>query len=91
MIKDGGVFEAQDGRSAAALSMPVLTPPPLGDEIAEASRAYDELEASGQRLRFSLDPFSGRFTIELIDLDGRRLGELTATEVLDVAAHRCLS
>jgi hypothetical protein len=84
MIEDG-VDEPGSERTAAARAMAALAPPELGEAIEAASRAYDELEASGRQLRFSLDPFSGRLAIELVDLDGRRLGELTASQVLDVA------
>ena len=85
MIEDGGVDEPGSERNAAALAMAALAPPGLGEAIEAASRASDELEASGRQLRFSLDPVNGRLAIELVDLDGRRLSEVTASQVLDVA------
>ena len=85
MIKNGCAVNPECERVAAAFAMPALPPPELDEEIEAASRAYGELEASGRRLRFSLDPVTGRLTIELVDLDGRRLSELTASQVLAVA------
>jgi len=85
MSPERGVVESEEERTDAADALGAALPAELEEEIEAAARAYERLEASGRRLRFSLDPLTGWLTIELVDLSGRRLGELTASQVLDVA------
>ena len=77
--------EAGHDEAVAVDTFPASPPPELSDAIAAAAQAYDDLEASGRRLHFAVDPPTGRLSIEVHDLSGNVLSTLTPGEVLDVA------
>jgi hypothetical protein len=53
--------------------------------IGTASDAYDRLRASGRQLQFASDPSSGRLSIQLQDLGGNPISQLTPSKVLSIA------
>ena len=61
--------------------------PPLSvwRECDAAARRAEELRADGRELHFELDEPSGRLSIELRELDGTCLRELTAADAVAIA------
>lgn len=65
--------------------MPLAPPPGVLDAIGAAARTYDRLEANGAQLRFHLDDKTGTVAVHVYDLQGRVIGSLAPSQLLDVA------
>ena len=72
--------------------MPDAGPPPgeVLDAIAVAAAVYEQLAADGREVRFELDR-GGRVCAQLRDMSGRTLANLSAGDVIDLAAGGSLS
>lgn len=61
-------------------------PDAVRDAIVAAGQVAERLAAQGRQLHFSTDPGSGDVVIEVQDLDGKVLGTIAPTKVLELAA-----
>jgi hypothetical protein len=66
-------------------TMPASPPPEVLDAIGVAARAAETLAQSGRRLQFSVDPPTGRVSVQVTDHSGNVLGSLSGAQALDVA------
>jgi len=67
-------------------TIPSLPPPDVLEGMGLASRAYDQLRASGRELAFVTDPRTAHLTIQIQDLRGREIRTITPSEALDAAS-----
>lgn len=74
------------GVTPRAPRMPSSPPAKVMRECARADRVYEELEAEGRRLHFSLDDVTGRVVVEVLDSEGTVTGTLSPSDALAVAA-----
>ncbi len=76
------VYELQAARTARAERIPdaVLA------QVDAAAQLYEELQATGQHLRFGLHDLSGRVVVDLTDLDGKVLRPISLTDAVTAAA-----
>lgn len=65
--------------------LPQSPPPEVERAIAVAADAYDQLDASGQRIHFGLELGERTVAVELRDLSGNQLSELSPSEALALA------
>jgi uncharacterized FlaG/YvyC family protein len=61
-------------------------PDDVRDAIVAAGQVAERLAADGRQLHFAHDPASGAVVIEVQDLDGKVLGTISPTKVLELAA-----
>jgi hypothetical protein len=97
-LRGRGGFESalkttRDARASAETdsSFPTTPPPEVTEAVGSAFEAYDELNATGQQLHFTVDPPTGAFAVELVDLDGNPLTTISASEALRIAAGKSLT
>jgi hypothetical protein len=64
-------------------------PPEVLDAIGAAARAYDRLTAGGLQLHFRVDDQTGKVAVDVYDIQGRVLGSLALSQVLDLATSKC--
>ena len=76
------VYELQAARRSRSEQIPdaVLA------QVDAAAQLYDELQATGQHLRFGLHDLSGRVVVDLTDLDGKVLRPISLTDAVTAAA-----
>lgn len=67
--------------------LPESPPPEVHREIAAASAACDELDATGHRVHFDLARNSQKVSVELRDLRGNQLSALSPADALQLAAE----
>jgi hypothetical protein len=60
------------------------------EQMGQAARTHDALQARGRELHFAHDEASGRMEIEVRDAGGHVLRTLTPSEALQVAAGKPL-
>jgi len=72
-------------------SFPDTPPPEVTRAIHVASRAYEQLSATGQQLHFRVQRPSGGLAVELQDLDGNPLSTISASEALRIAGGESLN
>lgn len=88
----GSVLRSARAAVAGADSVVPTTPPPeVNQAIGAASQAYEELNATGQQLHFTLDRPTGALAVQLRDLDGNPLSNISASEALRIAAGKSLN
>jgi beta-lactamase class A len=72
-------------------AIPASPPVDVLAAVATASQAADRLQASGHALRFSVNPPTGRLSVQVTDLDGNALRSVSPSTVLAVASGEPLS
>jgi hypothetical protein len=71
--------------------VPTTPPPEVSQAIGTASQAYEELNATGHQLHFTLDRPTGALAVELRDMDGNPLSNISASEALRIAGGKSLT
>jgi hypothetical protein len=95
VVRDSGDFEwalkaAREAAAAGDTSVPSTPPLEVSEAIGAASQAYEELNATGQQLHFTVDQPTGALEVELRDLDGNPLSTISASEALRIAGGKSL-
>jgi hypothetical protein len=79
--------QAAAGEEAVTVQTIEPTPPPeVHAAMAQASHAYDKLQASGHQLHFHLDGRTGHVEIEVHDLNGQLLFTVPPSQALKIAS-----
>lgn len=66
-------------------TIPESPPPEVHHAIAVAAQSYQKLQASGRQLSFRLDSGSGALTVQLKDLSGNHISNLSVSDALRIA------
>lgn len=83
--------QQDDGVQVDIESFPQMPPPEVTQAISVASRAYEQLSATGQQLHFRVQGATGSLAVELQDLDGNPLSTISASEALRIAGGESLN
>jgi uncharacterized FlaG/YvyC family protein len=75
---------AQD--SVTVDTIPSSPPPEVYEAMNVAAQSYDNLQASGQEMRFKVNEGTGKLVVEVHDLHGKLLFQVPASKALDVAS-----
>ncbi len=71
--------------STEAVTIPDSPPPEVHHAITVASQSYQRLQTQGRQLSFSLDSGSGALTVQLKDLSGNHISNLSVSDALRIA------
>ncbi|MGC9221307.1 MAG: hypothetical protein ACP5H2_08145 [Solirubrobacteraceae bacterium] len=66
--------------------IPPSPPAEVRRAITVAGQSYQRLQASGRHLSFTLDSGSGALTVQMQDLDGNPIANLSLSDALKIAA-----
>jgi uncharacterized FlaG/YvyC family protein len=81
-----GTAETQTAAVAVTVdTIPATPPPEVHDAIGVANRAYHDLQASGNELRFKVNEATGKLTVEVHDTHGNVMFTIPSHKVLDIA------
>jgi hypothetical protein len=77
--------QAHSADTVTVDTIPATPPPEVEDAIGVANRAYHDLQASGNELRFKVNEATGKLTVEVHDTHGNILFTVPSSKVLDIA------
>jgi hypothetical protein len=77
---------AQDADTVTVDTIPASPPPEVQDAMGVANQAYQNLQASGNELRFKVNEATGKLSVEVHDTRGNLLFTVPSSKVLDVAS-----